>query len=172
MAKPNYIMVAAVSIDGFIAPAGKQGSSWTSPEDKQFLHQILDTADVVIVGNTTYKIAKEPLSKRNCIILTKKVKDTKQPNKLSVYLNPKNVDLKTFIEQKKYRRVVVLGGAQAYSYCLEQKMVNEIYLTVEPVVFGRGLPLFRTKSLEISNWKVGAIEKLNKKGSILIHYKT
>ena len=59
------IAIAAVTIDGKIALDAHSGSAWTSREDKDFLHDMLDTSDVVVVGNNTYKAAIEPLSKRN-----------------------------------------------------------------------------------------------------------
>jgi dihydrofolate reductase len=69
-----YIAVAAVTIDGKIARHPAHFSNWTSKEDKSFLHEFLDACDCIIVGRKTYELAKEPLSKRRCVVLTRRVK--------------------------------------------------------------------------------------------------
>jgi riboflavin biosynthesis pyrimidine reductase len=63
MKNPKYIAIAAITLDGKIAKHSKHFSSWTSKEDKQFLHAILDACDVIIVGNSTYQMAKKPFTK-------------------------------------------------------------------------------------------------------------
>src|SRR3989344_3938064 len=92
--KQRFIAVAAVTIDGKIALHSKHFTNWTSKEDKTFLHKILDKCDVIIVGHNTYDIARKPLSKRNCIVLTSKVVRTKQVNQKLSFFNPKTVDIR------------------------------------------------------------------------------
>lgn len=170
MPKPTYVAVAAVSIDGYIAPIGHPGSSWTSAEDKQFLHEILDSADVIIVGHTTYEIARGPLSKRNCIVLTSKVDSTEQKGKFCLYLNPERADLGETVKHLGYKRVIILGGAQTYTYCLEQGLLDEIYLTIEPIIFGSGLPLFESGKKFVKHFGLSRVKTLNS-DTILLHYK-
>lgn len=170
MKGPRYLGIAAVSLDGRIAGHEKHFSDWTSVEDKKFMRALLDTCDVVIVGNSTYKTAKEPLSKRNCIVLTRTVKKTKQVSPNLLYLNTKGTNLKRLIANKKYKKVAVLGGAQVYTYCLENGMLTDLYLTIEPVIFGNGIPLFAGK-LQIRKPKIASVKKLNGHGTTLIHVK-
>lgn len=168
MKKSLFIAVAATTIDGKIAHNSHHFSNWTSKEDKVFLHAILDTCDVVVVGNSTYKMAKKPLSKRNCVVLTRSAKIPK-PAPLLQYCNPKKYSLKKIISENQYKKVCVLGGTQIYSYCLENNLLDELYLTIEPITFGYGLPLFETKSQQ--KWRLISTKKLNKQGSLLLHYK-
>ena len=67
------IAIAAATIDGKIALDSGHFSDWTSKEDKDFLHEMLDKSDAVVVGNNTYKTAIGPPSKRNCIVFTASV---------------------------------------------------------------------------------------------------
>ena len=83
----KYILLAASTLDGKIAKHDKHFTDWTSPEDKQHLHKIMDTCDIIIVGNNTYKTAIKPLSKRNCLVLSKSIKKLKQTNNNLVYIN-------------------------------------------------------------------------------------
>lgn len=85
--KPHIIAIAAVTIDGKIARHAGHFTDWTSPEDKTFLRSLLDKSDVVIVGNNTYKTAEGPLSKRNCIVFTRAVRDTERRSDNMFYYN-------------------------------------------------------------------------------------
>src|SRR5258708_26615547 len=111
MNRPTYISIAAVTIDGKIALHSSHPSDWTSKEDKDFLHKILDKCDAVLVGNSTYKMAKKPLSKRNCIVLTRKVKSIQEQSASLTYVNPANTKLGEFIKNHNYKSVAVLGGS-------------------------------------------------------------
>lgn len=168
MTRPRYLAIAAVTLDGKIAADEKHFSDWTSPEDKKFMRALLSKCDVVIVGNSTYKTAKKPLSKRNCIVLTRSVKTTKQSAPNLLYLNTKGASLKQIIKKAGYKKIAVLGGAQTYAYCLENKMLTDLYLTIEPVIFGAGIPLFAGR-YKLRKTKIVLIKKLNKSGTILIH---
>lgn len=167
----KYIAIAAMTMDGKIAKGPKHFSDWTSKEDKIFMHALLNKCDCIIVGNNTYKTASKPLSKRNRIVLTSQVSSPLQKTDKLLYVNPQKLDVKKFITKLKYRRVAILGGAQTYIYCLEHKMLDELYLTIEPVMFGRGVDLFASKSSLDFKLKLVSIKKLNKTGSILLHYK-
>lgn len=165
--KLQFIAIAATTIDGRIAKHSRHFSSWTSKEDKDFLHGILDTCDVILVGRSTYDMAKKPLSKRNCIVLTRNTENKK--NKLGLaYLNPAKSSLLKLINKNNYKRIGILGGEQIYSYCLEKKYLTELFLTIEPVSFGYGLSLFNTK--KTAYWKLKSTKQLNEKGSLLLHY--
>lgn len=170
MAGERYLAISAVSMDGKIAAHEKHFSNWTSPEDKTFMRALLAKCDVVIVGNSTYKTAKKPLSKRNCIVLTRSVKSTVRNSPNLLYLNTKGANLKRTIQNAGYKKIAILGGAQTYSYCLEHGMLDDLYLTIEPVVFGAGVPLFAGK-YKLRKVKIVSTKKLNTKGTLLIHAK-
>jgi dihydrofolate reductase len=205
---PKYIAIAAITLDGKIAKGPNHPSDWTSKEDKRFMRGLLDKSDVVIVGNNTYKTAIKPLSRRNCIVLARSVNSPPArggvPRLQSgrgggrqnlTYINPQKSDIKKLIRARKYKTVAILGGAQTYTYCLQNNMLDELYLTIEPLVFGRGIDLFspipsspgeermpdspaialaaaggqvRSKSRK---FKLLSIKKLNAQGSLLLRYK-
>ena len=170
MDSERYLAIAAVSLDGKIAADEKHFSNWTSPEDKTFMRALLSKCDVVIVGNSTYKTAKKPLSKRNCIVLTRSVKTSVQKAPNLLYLNTNGANLKQTIRKAGYKKIAILGGAQTYAYCLENKMLTDLYLTIEPVIFGAGIPLFAGK-YKLRKVQIISTKKLNKSGTILIHGK-
>lgn len=166
----KYILLAASTLDGKIAKHDHHFTDWTSPEDKKHLHKILDKCDVIIVGSKTYKTARTPLSKRNCIVFTRSVKTGRHVNDNLLYINPQNVNLKKYLIEKKYKKVCILGGTSIYSWALKNNMIDEIFLTIEPIIFGQGLNLFDI-NIKKRQFKLASSKKLNKAGSILLHYK-
>jgi dihydrofolate reductase len=198
MNKPKYIAIAAVTIDGKIAKGPNHMSDWTSKEDKVFMRALLDKSDVIIVGNNTYKTAIKPLSKRNCIVFTRSANRLAnkpmqfsppfqggaracpglnpgggydyQKNQNLMYCDPKKTDIKKLTKQLNYKKIAILGGAQTYSYFLENNLLDEIYLTIEPLAFGGGINLFTNKKIGNFKFKLKNIKKLNRKGSILLKY--
>ena len=169
--KAIYLAIAATTIDGKIAKDSRHMSDWTSKEDKDFLHEMLDTCDVVIIGNNTYKTAVKPLSKRNCIVFSRSVNQPIRKSEKLMYLNPEKSNIKTFIKNAGYKKIAILGGAQTYTYFLENNLLDEIYLTIEPIVFGGGINLFASKQTNDYHFKLNSAKKLNKKGSLLLLYK-
>lgn len=162
------IAIAAVTIDGKIALDQSHFSDWTSKEDKDFLHEMLDKCDVVVVGNNTYKTALEPLSKRNCIVMTSTVATTERKNDKLLFWNPSGAPHSNVLQN--VGTLTVLGGTKTYTWFLENDLLDEIYLTIEPIVFGHGLNLFESSKDIVARFRLQSTKQLNEKGSVLLHY--
>ncbi len=162
-------MIAATSIDCKIAIHPNHFSDWTSPEDKDLLHELLDACDVVVVGNNTYKLAQKQLSKRNCVVFSRSIQGKEKKNKNLLYCNPANTEVTTIL--KKYQTVAVLGGTQVYTYFFDKNLLDEAYLTIEPIVFGKGLELFNSVNPKQMKCELVEAIRLNRLGSVLLHYK-
>lgn len=163
------IAIAAVTIDGKIALDAKHFSDWTSKEDKDFLQELLDKSDVVVVGNNTYKTAKGPLSKRNCIVFTSSVAELERKSEKLLYANPATANIAELLAP--HKTVAVLGGSKTYTWFLEHGLLDELYLTIEPLVFARGINLFQSSKDINAHFRLESTKQLNERGSLLVHYK-
>lgn len=168
MTKPKYQLIAAVTIDGKIARQEKPGTSWTSPADKASLHKKLDRCDCLVVGHTTYQAAINKLAQRNCIVFTHSMSGGNQ-RKRCHYLNPQRINLDAFIRSHRYRTVGVLGGVSVFNYFLQRNLIDDLYLTIEPLVFGDGLPLTDAR-MSNRSYRLRSVRRLNVLGTLLIHY--
>jgi dihydrofolate reductase len=167
--KPNIIAIAAVTIDGKIARHANHFPDWTSPEDKTFFQSMLVKSDVMVIGHNTYKTAEEPLSKRNCIIFTRDVQDTERRGANLLFYNAAGpTSIESILEP--YQVVAVLGGTLIYSYFLERDLIDDLYLTIEPIVFGSGLDLFHHESAAAIRLRLVTVRQLNPEGTVLLHY--
>ena len=162
-----YVAYIASSIDGRIAKHSLDNLSWTSTEDWQFLQNSLKKFDAVIVGHNTYRVAKKNLDKRNAIVLTnKKLKSFGSVK----FLKPEKHSIKRYLMNNQYKRVAILGGPRVYDFCLKNKMFDEIFVTIEPYIFTNGIPMFTGEKFKRYNFLLKSIKKLNKKGTLLLHY--
>lgn len=168
--KTKYTAFVASSIDGRIAKNSKSGIDWTSKEDWNFLQKSLANTDAVIVGHNTYKIYESRLKKRNTVVLTSK---TVKPRLFGsvFFLNPKKINLRNFLQSKNYKNVSILGGARVYAFCLKHKMLDELFVTIEPYVFTNGIAMFTGDSFKKYQFLLQSVQKINKKGTILLKYK-
>ncbi len=170
MNKIKYTLIAAVTLDGKIAKNSSHFTDWTSKEDKKFMQKELNKSDVIIVGNNTFQTAKKPLSKRNCIVLNHKIKEKKEnQTKNLIFINPEKTEIKKIITKNNYKKICILGGMQTYSFFLRKNLIDEMFITIEPLIFGKGLSLFDYQKEK--KFKLISMKKLNKKGSLLLHYK-
>jgi len=77
--------------------------------------------------------------------------------------------LANLLSQKGYKIAVVAGGGTLNASFLKEGLVDELFLDVEPVIIGKGLPLFAGKQFGKKLELLG-IKKLSK-NEIQLHYK-
>ena len=162
----KYIAYVATSIDGRISVTEKTKPDWTSPEDWKFFQKELKDVDAVVVGRNTYEAAKERLQKRNTFVFSSRPKTLVRKEKVT-FINPDEVDLKTLFQE--YKKVAIVGGGQVYQTMLNLGLLDELYLTIEPVVFGYGKNMFAGGAKKFS-FALKSIKKLNSRGTLLLHY--
>lgn len=167
--KTLFIAYAAASIDGRISESSLSPINWTSPEDQNFFQKSLKKFDAVVMGHNTYKVAENRLKKRSTIVLTAKINRPKIRGK-TIFFNPKVSNLRRFIE-KNYKKVAILGGPKVYNFFLKNKMLHELFVTIEPYVFTTGVPMFSGAKFQKYKFFLQSVKKLNKKGTLLLRYK-
>ena len=134
----NCFIIAAITADGFIAKDPTHAAFlWTSKEDKKHFIELTKQAGVVIFGRMTYETIGKPLKDRLNIVYTKTrtfegVETTfKEPREL---LND--------LETRGFKNVAICGGSHIYTLFMRAKVVTKIFLTLEPIIFGKGIRLF------------------------------
>lgn len=137
----NVLIIAAMSADGFIAHDNTELANWTSKEDKKLFVELTKRAGVMVMGHTTYKTIGHPLPHRRNIVYSKS--DQAQDDIEMTSEAP--ADLLARLQAEGVTEVAVCGGASIYSLFMQAGVVNEVYITVEPVLFGVGVSLFHSR---------------------------
>jgi dihydrofolate reductase len=142
----HTFIIAAISSDGFMAQKSDQVStSWTSKGDKKRYVELTKRAGVVVMGSKTYETFNKPLKDRKNIIYSR---DTSKVYEGCEVTNEDPKILLERLEREGFKEVAICGGSTIYTLFLEQNLVDTIYLTVEPIIFGQGVSIF-SKSLQI-----------------------
>jgi len=165
----RVIALVAHSFDGFIARNSTEFTDWSSKEDKKLFAEETKKAGVIIVGNTTFKTFKSPLKNRLNIVLTSTPNAFQSIRNQVEYTNTPPKKLLAQLKQRGYQSAFVIGGASVYTLFLKNKLLEEIWLTLEPIIFGQGLPNF-TESIYDTHCLLIEAKKLND-NSLHLRYK-
>lgn len=164
----NVFLIAAISVDGFIGRDSQHSADWTSKEDKQLFVRLTKEAKVMIMGSKTYQTIGHGLPDRKSIVYTSRPdRFTEQQGDVE-FTDKKPQELLKQLEKAGYKSVAICGGSQIYSMFIDTMMVDDLYLTIEPVVFGTGVPLF-ANAIE-ANLSLVDQSMLNEQ-TVLLHYK-
>jgi len=162
----KVIALAVQSLDGLIARSNREIINWSSPEDKQLFAKVTKQAGVVIIGKNTFETFKKPLPERLNIVLTSQPENFQSvPNQVEF----KNSDPQSVIqelEDRGFKEVFIIGGQTTYTEFLKEGLINELWITIEPIVFGQGLTLFSGLN-DRANFKLIEVEKLNESSAHL-----
>src|SRR3989338_3215999 len=172
----KVILAMVMSLDGKTTKWDEAGIyNWTSPEDREYFFSLREKNDVIIMGRKTFDAAKSviKLSPR-CL----RIVMTRTPQKYS------NIAVKEMLEftdepssrliEKLNKRgdskVLVVGGEQVNFHFLKEKRIDEIWITIEPLLFGLGNSLVSPSRLNIT-MELKGVRKLNKNGTLLLKYR-
>jgi dihydrofolate reductase len=162
-------IVAAVTLDGKIAQSVDQLSlEWTSKEDKRFFVKKTKEAGVLIMGRSTYDTIGRPLPKRLNIIMTRSPEKFEGEEGVLEYTKETPQEILERLHAKGFEEVIIAGGAQIYGLFLKASLVTDLFLTIEPVIFGKGVPL--VEGIDPVNLTLVNQEKLGEH-AVLLHYR-
>lgn len=138
----HVFLIAALSADGFIAKTTNQKSiSWRSKADAAFFIQKTKEARAVVMGRTTFEPMSRPFPDRKTFVYTTRELLGFPPELVEATKLPP-AELLAKIKSEGYTNVAICGGSQVYTKWMQSGLINTLYLTIEPVLFGTGIRLF------------------------------
>jgi len=136
-------IIVSITADGFIAQSvGQSSLKWTSKEDTKFFVEYTKKVGVLIMGSTTFETINRPLPDRKIIVLTRSKKYDQFDSDQVVAEGREIKEVLQELEASGQKEVAITGGTSVYTQFMKEKLVDELYLTIEPIVFGSGLKLF------------------------------
>jgi dihydrofolate reductase len=166
-------IAAAISLDGKLTRHDEtQLTKWTSPEDQAHFRNMIATHDALVMGRGTYEAVKPKTSPEKLRVVLTSQADNFQaeaiPGQREFY-NESPAEIVKRLKGRGYKKVLIVGGGGTISPFLEAKLVDSLYLTLEPRIFGTGTALALGK-LD-AEFKLQSQQQLNNKGSLLLVYK-
>lgn len=122
----KVIAIWTQSLDGFIAKSASDDLSWGAKADKRWFSKVTREIGVVVMGRKTAELIGRPLPGRLNIVMSRKIKESPR-------------EILAELKKKGFERVAICGGASIYTLWLREKLVDEVWVSLQPVIFGGGI---------------------------------
>lgn len=171
----KIIMVMVSSVNGRITKGNNPDVySWSSKEDKNFFLPLVKKHNLIVMGSKTYEAVRKnlDLSQNKLRIVL-----TKNPKKYSTqsiagkleFTSQSPKSLVNSLRKRGYNSILLLGGGIINALFLQAKLVDELQLVIEPLIFGTG-QLLVAEAPFTSKLKLVTIKRLNPQGTLLLKY--
>lgn len=137
----DVILLMAMTVDGKIARNSNQLVDWTGSEDKEYFVKVTCEAGVMIMGSKTFDTFGKPLPGRKNIVMTRNTK-RKSENENLIFTDKSPKQIITELEAEGFSKAALIGGATINSLFASENLINEVHITLAPLLFGKGLSLF------------------------------
>ena len=166
------ILIFVSTLDGKITKWGDPFiRSWSSKNDQNYFDRIWNATRVIIMGSGTYNPAPIKASPDHLFIVM-----THSPHKYIGSSIPGHLEfndespeklLNRFMQEEK--SVLIVGGAQIATAFLKEQLIDELWLTIEPRIFGNGASFVTDEKLDIDLSLISS-EKINERGTLITKY--
>jgi dihydrofolate reductase len=166
-------LLYVASVDGKITKWGNSPSIWASEEDAKHFHAILDKSKLIVMGSKSFKpTVSKPIPGVRRIVLTR------TPQKYTEFAVPSQLEftsespevLVERLEKEGFKEMLLVSGTRVTSEFFKKHLVDELWLTIEPKLFGSGNGLITDEQFDIS-LKLMDVKQLNNQGTLLLQYK-
>lgn len=160
-------LVMAVTADGMIARNSTEVIDWTGKADKRYFVSVTKKAGVMIMGSKTFDMIGQVLPGRKSIVITK------DPSRISdhpdlMYTDQAPEQILSGLAAEGYTGATVIGGSIVNTLFMKKGLIDEIHLTVVPLLFGDGLSLFNQElDIKLALMEAEPLEK----DCLLLKYK-
>jgi dihydrofolate reductase len=168
------ILIFVSSIDGKITKWGdRKIRTWSSKNDQDYFDSLWNDTWVIIMGSGTYNPDPvKPDSKHHVIVMTGKPEQYKSQEVFGQieFTSQSPSQIVSRFEKAGEERIVVVGGAHIATSFLKADLVDELWLTIEPKIFGTGANFVIEEKLDIS-LKLISCTIANQKGTLIMKYR-
>jgi dihydrofolate reductase len=174
MLKTKTILIFVSTLDGKVTKWGDpKVRSWSSRGDQEYFDTIWKNSRVIIMGSGTYNPEPlKPTENHLFIVMTRqteKYTDREVPGQLE-FTSESPLELITRFGREGEENVLVVGGPQIAASFLRDDLIDELWLTIEPKIFGSGGNFVTEEKLDI-NLNLLSYEKINDQGTLITKYR-
>jgi dihydrofolate reductase len=160
------VLVAAVTADGFIGRDPNHLADWTGKADKKLFVEVTKEAGVMVMGSRTFATIGRALPGRRTIVYTSRPDAITAEGVETTTEDPKA--LVNRLEKEGAHGLAIAGGASIYQQFMAAGVVDELYITIAPLLFGTGVPLFSGDlNVQLQLLETRTLDD----DTVLIHYK-
>ncbi len=158
----------SITANGLIAKESDD-TSWVSSTEWKNFRSMIKKAGNMIIGRRTYEVMCknkefEKLGKVKIVVVSQTLRMDKS---ITVVKSPR--EALTYLQQQGFFTALICGGGKLNSSFMKEKLIDEIYLDLEPIILGKGIKLFADAKFEAKLELIG-IKKLSKE-EVQLHYR-
>jgi dihydrofolate reductase len=135
-------LLMAQTLDGRIAKDANHFPDWTESADKKFFRSRTKEAGVMIFGRTTFETLPGVLPGRLSVVMSRSAGEweAREENLVFTSLSPKEILKK--LKSLGFQNTIVAGGTTINSLFARENLIDQVIVTLSPLVFGQGLGVF------------------------------
>lgn len=159
----------ASSLDDFVARADG-GIDWLFTDQDYGYRDFYDSIDTVLMGSKTFKAAEqlgEQFAGKECFVFSRSSEPGSGRENIHFVSDPVGFT-KSLVKQVGKLGIFLEGGGEIVSLFLNEGLIDEIILSVHPVLLGEGIPLFRNVSKQVNLKLLGT--RSYDSGLVQLHY--
>lgn len=145
----KIIYNVATTLDGFIA-GRDHDVSWCFTDADYGFSAFLESVEVILMGRTSYDVMKSlgpvPFSDKKIIVFTR-TPPAESPDPMVTFTAESPEIVAARIKTDTERNIWLFGGAKIATILLNAGLVNEMVLSVHPIIAGAGVPLFSSDAV-------------------------
>lgn len=145
-------------------------TDWSSPEDMILFTNIKQQHNLIVMGSKTYEANKDRITLQKNIlrvVLKKNITAYESDTVMGQleFIKSSPTDLVKLLENRGYSRMLLAGGGEINASFFEAHLIDELHLTIEPYLFGKGNNLLSDLDLDVQ-LKLKSVKKLNQRGTL------
>lgn len=138
------ILYMAVTANGMIADEAGD-TSWVTPGDWEHFKQLAKQTGNVVIGRGTYDAMIEektfPIPDCLNVVMTSSIPET-SPGTNVVFSDKSPEETLEELKKRGFAGALIAGGGELNGSFVTDGLVDELQLTLEPVILGQGIRLF------------------------------
>ena len=167
------ILIFVSSLDGKITKWGEPNVRlWSSHQDQDYYKKVWNESRLIVMGSATFNADTfNPSPGHLIIVMTshpEKYKNLEVPGQIE-FTNETPVALSSRFSISGHQQMLVVGGPHVATSFLKEQLIDELWLTIEPKIFGMGQNFATDVQLDI-NLRLIQSEKVNDQGTLITKY--
>ncbi len=170
----KVILIFVTTLDGKITKWGDAHvHKWSSEEDQTYFKKLWNESKVTVLGSTTFDFDPIKPSPTTRLIIMTSHPETYQARVVPGQIEFSSEPPRTIVGRLRdegYEQLLVAGGAHIAASFFADDLIDELWLTLEPKIFGSGGNFVEESKLDVA-LELLSVEKINERGTILTKYR-
>ena len=167
------ILIFVSSLDGKVTRWGDPDvKTWSSREDKDYYQEVWNNSPLVVMGSGTFAVDRHKPSPGHLMVVMTAHPDHYKNAEIKGQLeftDEPPVGLYNRFRDAGYKEMLVAGGPHVAASFLKDQLIDEIWLTIEPKIFGKGGSFVVEAELDIEV-RLIHLQKANESGTLITRY--